>query len=148
MADPTSIVGLAAGLVSLGIQVCGGITAYLDAVKCRADDITSVNRQAQNFGNVLRIIQTALARVDPSHQVSTTVVDECLKSCESEVKGLKDFVSGLVGSDISQPKFMDKIKEKTRKLTYVFDRPKLEQLEGRLSRVNGIFQTALQALDL
>lgn len=148
MADPLSIAASVAGLVSLGIQVGGGIITYLDAIKCRADDIASVKRQAQNFEKVLRIIQTALSRVDSSHQVPTTVVAECLESCEAELKGLDDFVSELTGGSSSQPSFKDKVKEKAKKLAYAFDQPKLEQLESRLSRVNGILQTALQALGL
>ncbi|KAK7750502.1 hypothetical protein SLS62_007581 [Diatrype stigma] len=148
MADPFSIAGSAAGLISLGIQIGGGIITYLNAIKCRADDIASVKRQAQNFETVLSIIQAALDRVDPSHQVPISAVAECLGSCEAEIKGLEDFVSEIAGGSSSQPTFKDKVKEKARKLAYAFDQPKLEQLESRLSRVNGILQTALQALGL
>ncbi|RYO81224.1 hypothetical protein DL766_002504 [Monosporascus sp. MC13-8B] len=148
MADPISIVGLAAGLASLGIQVCGGITSYLDAIKCRADDIDSVRRQVKSFESVLAVIQTALNQVDSSHRVSAAAVAECFQSCETELKALDTFVSGLTGGVTPQVNFRDKLKEQTRKLTYAFNRSKLNQLEDKLDRVNRIFQTALQGLGL
>ncbi|RYP22652.1 hypothetical protein DL765_001502 [Monosporascus sp. GIB2] len=148
MADPISIVGLAAGLASLGIQICGGITGYLDAIKCRADDIASVRRQVKSFESVLAVIQTALNQVDSSHQVSAAAVAECFQSCETELKALDTFISELTGGVKSQVNFRDKLEEQTRKLTYPFNRSKLNQLEDKLDRVNGIFQTALQGLGL
>ncbi|RYP43504.1 hypothetical protein DL768_009892 [Monosporascus sp. mg162] len=148
MADPVSVVGLVAGLASLGIQVCGGITDYLDAVKCRADDIASARRQAQSFKNVLQIIQTTVAQVDSNHQVASTAVVECIKSCEAELNTLESFVSELIGDATSLANFKGKIKEQTKKLSYAFNRSKLDQLEARLARANGIFQTALQSLGL
>ncbi|RYP66631.1 hypothetical protein DL769_005981 [Monosporascus sp. CRB-8-3] len=148
MADLISIVGLAAGLASLGIQVCGGITGYLDAIKCRADDIASVRRQVKSFETVLRVIQTALNQVDSNHQVSTTAVAECFQSCEAELKTLKSFVSELTGGVKSQVNFKDTLKEQARKLTYPFNRSKLNELEDKLNRVNGIFQISLQGMGL
>jgi hypothetical protein len=47
MADPLSIAGTVAGLVSLGLQVCGGITQYLDAIKCLAEELSSARRQVE-----------------------------------------------------------------------------------------------------
>ncbi|RYP37239.1 hypothetical protein DL767_003058 [Monosporascus sp. MG133] len=148
MADPISVVGLVAGLASLGIQVCGGITNYVDAVKCRADDVASARRQAQSFKNLLQIIQATVAQVDSNHRVSTTAVVECIKSCETELKTLESFVSELTGDVTSPANFKGKIKEQTRKLSYAFNRSKLDQLEARLARANGIFQTAVQSLGL
>ncbi|RYP90381.1 hypothetical protein DL770_003528 [Monosporascus sp. CRB-9-2] len=142
MADPVSVVGLVAGLASLGIQVCGGITDYLDAVKSRAEDVASARRQAQCFKSVLQIIQTTVTQVDSNHRVSTTAVVECIKSCETELRTLESFVSELTGDVTSPANFKDKIKEQSRKLSYAFNRSKLDQLEARLARANGIFQTA------
>ncbi|RYP66067.1 hypothetical protein DL769_006129 [Monosporascus sp. CRB-8-3] len=148
MADPISVVGLVAGLASLGIQVYGGITDYLDAVKCCADDVASVRRYAQSFKNVLQVIQTTVTQVDSNHQVSTTAVMECIKSCETELKTLETFVSELTGDVISPANFKGKIKEQTRKLSYAFNRSKLDQLVASLARANGIFRTAVQSLGL
>ncbi|KAI1249155.1 hypothetical protein MGN70_008764 [Eutypa lata] len=148
MADPFTIVGLAAGLASLGIQVCGGITTYLDGIKCQADDIASVKRQVQSLESVLQAVRTTLPRIDSSHQVSTTAVVECLRSFEAELETLGKFVSKLTADIVTPTKFKDKVKEQTKKLTYPFNRSKLNQLEARLVQVNGIFQTSLQGLDL
>lgn len=148
MTDPFTIVGLAAGLASLGIQVCGGITTYLDGIKCQADDIASVKRQVQSLESVLQAVRTTLPRIDSSHQVSTTAVVECLRSFEAELETLGKFVSKLTADIVTPTKFKDKVKEQTKKLTYPFNRSKLNQLGARLVQVNGIFQTSLQGLDL
>lgn len=140
--------GLAAGLVSLGIQVCAGITTYLDAVKARAEDLASVKRQVHNFESVLRNVKDALVKVDSSHGTTTSVITGCLASCEAELKSLKDFVQELTGDDHSQTNFKDKVREQTRKLAYAFNRTKLHALETKVSLVNGTFQTALQSLSL
>ncbi|RYP62588.1 hypothetical protein DL771_009667 [Monosporascus sp. 5C6A] len=146
MADPISVVGLVAGLASLGIQVCGGITHYLDAVKCHADDVASARRQARSFKDVLQIIQETVTLVDSDHRIPATAVVECIKSCEAELKILESFVSELTGDATSPANFKGKIKEQTKKLSYAFNRSKLDQLEAKLARANGIFQTAVQSL--
>lgn len=148
MADPITIVGLVAGLTSLGIQVCGGITTYLDAIKCHADDIAYVKRQVQSLETVLQVVRTTLPRIDSSHQASITAVVECLKLFETEIEALRSFVSKLTGGTTTAANFKDKVKEQTKKLTYAFNRTKLDQLESRLVHANGIFQTSLQGLNL
>lgn len=39
MADPLSVAGLATGVVSLGLQVTGGLLSYLVAIRSREDDL-------------------------------------------------------------------------------------------------------------
>lgn len=144
------VVGLAAGLVSLGIQVSAGITTYLDAIKCRAEDIASVKQQVRSFDGVLRSVQSALGNVDSTrkNQVSVTAITDCLASCETELKSLEVFVLKLTGSGPSQASFKDKIREQTKKLAYPFNRTELDRLQTKIARVNGILQTALQSLNL
>lgn len=141
-------VGLAAGLVSLGIQVCAGISTYIDAIKARAEDTASVKRQVQHFELVLQNAKEALVNLNSTHGILTTVAAGCLTSCEVELKSLKDFVEELIDDGPSQPNFRDKVREQTRKLTYPFNRTKLSHLETKVSLVNGTFQAALQSLSL
>lgn len=137
-------VGLAAGLVSLSIQVCAGINTYLDAIKCRAEDIASVKRQVHNFDGVLRNVQSVLDGADSTNRV----LIDCLDSCQIEVKSLEDFVHKLTGCDPSQVGFKDKVREQARKLKYPFNRTELNRLETKITHVNGIFQTSLQSLNM
>lgn len=148
MADPLSIAGSAVGLVSLGIQVCSGITIYLDSIKCRPGDIAYVKQQVQSLEAIVRVIETILPKVDPSHQIPITAVVGCLRSCEAELDNLRSFITKLTGGDTTPTNFRGEIQKQTRKLTYPFDRPKLDELRNKLITANGLFQTALQCLNL
>jgi hypothetical protein len=56
MADPLSIIGTAAGLVSLGLQVYGGIKDYLDAIQTSQEDIAGIHRHATGLKDALDAI--------------------------------------------------------------------------------------------
>ncbi len=153
MADPLSVAGLvaglAAGLVSLGLQVCGGITQYLDALDCRDQDMVSVRQQTISLQNTLRAVEPSLAQLQSDHQAAAAAVHDCIAGCKSELRALLTLVTDLTGCD--QPPRAgrrDKLKSQGKKLLYPFSRPKLNQLETRLRNANGAFQLALQTLGL
>ncbi|RYP45967.1 hypothetical protein DL768_007749 [Monosporascus sp. mg162] len=127
MADPLSVAGLAIGVVSLGLQVTGGITDYIDALNCRDQDIALLQRD---------------------HQAATAAVRECLDSCKKELQVLESLVAELVACDQSTTGRKNKIKNQGKKLLYPLNRPKLEQLGTRLRNVNATLQLALQTLGL
>lgn len=56
MADPISVAGLVTGVISLGLQVAGGLSNYLDAVKGRSEELHSVKQQATNMKDQLLTI--------------------------------------------------------------------------------------------
>jgi hypothetical protein len=146
MADPLSVAGLAAGVVSLGIQVSQGITAYIDALQCRDDDIASVKKRNDSLRKMLRVIETPRSHLEGDHQVATTAIRECLDSCNTELIALDNFVIHLTTCDESTTGFIDKVKNKSKRLLYPFSRSKLEQLETRLRDANMALQLALQIL--
>lgn len=148
MADPLSLLGLAAGLVSLGLQTCSGITTYLGAIKCRAEDITSIRRQNDALNSVLQAIKPSLSRLPSDHQASVAAVQSCFQSCETELKALKTLVDGLAQNNASNATVKDRIKGQAKKLSYPFNRQKLQQLESRLNQANAGLQLALQSLGL
>jgi hypothetical protein len=149
MADPLSVAGLAAGLVSLGLQVCGGITKYMDALDCREQDIASVRQQNLSLQKTLHVVETSLAQLQPDHQTAAAAVSSCIDGCRNELEALVTLMADLAGS--SQPTAVgrrDKLRNQGKKLLYPFSRPKLEQLETTLRNANATLQLALQALGL
>jgi len=54
MADPLLIPGLVIRVVSLGLQVCGSIKKYLDALDSRKEDIRSANQKTKSLRKTLR----------------------------------------------------------------------------------------------
>ncbi|KXX81100.1 hypothetical protein MMYC01_204118 [Madurella mycetomatis] len=149
MSDPLSVIGLAAGLVSLGIQVSSGITKYLDALDCRGQDIASVRQQNKALEKSLAFISATLAQPSnqPEHDGSA-VLRECLESCNMELKALNSLVADLADSGESTAGMRGRIKNQRKKLLYPFNRPKLEQLDRRLCRANQTLQLPLQTLSV
>lgn len=149
MADPLSLPGLVIGLVSLGVQVSGGISKYIGALDCREQDIASVREQNDALEKSLNVVNQLLSRVHPAHQESTALVRQCLEPCRNELKALDALVVDLTGGGQQPPAgWKGRLKSRGKKLLYPYDRPKLEQVESRLRKANMTLLSALQTLNL
>src|ERR1700753_743355 len=51
--DPASILGLSAGLISLGLQVFGGVREYVDAFQGRDEEVAGLLSQTQQLKDAL-----------------------------------------------------------------------------------------------
>ncbi|KAK7936738.1 uncharacterized protein PG986_015176 [Apiospora aurea] len=117
------VVGLAApmaGLVSLGLQVTNGIVtfvAYLDALETCQDDLASVKCQNDVFAATLNIVRATQSHFQ-SHQYGQAITLN-IKSCEAELHALEELLTGLA------PR-RQRLKNGTGKLTYAFDRSKVQ----------------------
>lgn len=145
MADPLSIAASAAGLVSLGFQVGGGITQYLDALNCRDADISSARQQNKALSDTLSVIEASLVQLRTDHHAATAAAKACLDSCRASLMALQGLVAKVAGPGQATT---SKIQGHGRKLLYPFKRPKLQQLEAKLGSTNAALQLALQALGL
>lgn len=148
MADPLSVAGLATGMVSLGLQVCGGITSYLDALKCGEQDIASTRQQTDCLDKTLQVVKASLPQPRQEHQAPTAAVHSCLDSCSQELKALQTLMAQLAGPDQALSGGREKIQALSKKLRYPFNRPKIDQLEMKLRNTNATLQLALQALGM
>ncbi|KAI0190513.1 hypothetical protein EV127DRAFT_481190 [Xylaria flabelliformis] len=148
MADPLSIAGLVTSVVSLGLQVVGGLSDYLNAVKARAEDLSSANQQATNMKDLLLTIQDLLPQIKTSWPTSATLLERHIQSCNTEISALYTMVSELSQPASSSSGIRLKLAEQKQKLTYPFNRNHLSNLEERLVKVNSALQTALQVAGL
>ncbi|KAK8044797.1 hypothetical protein PG993_004821 [Apiospora rasikravindrae] len=146
MADPLSVAGLAAGLVSLSLHLTSGITNYLDAVKCRAEELASARGHNESLRQTIVVLQSTLRKTQPLHPASTQIVVDALKPCETELKSLEDLVARLAGCGTGTNTWKSKLLDKSRKLRYALDRSKIQQLSSRLSQANTSLSVALQVL--
>jgi len=150
MADPLSIVGTAAGLVSLGLQVYGGIKNYLDAIQGRQDDLASIHRHATVLKNALEAIEAGIQSRSVINQTSAPAAISCLHSCGAELNALNSVLTEITPTS-SAPgpnTFRLKFKENKMKLAYPFKRLNLTNLEERLQNANLILHTALHTLGM
>ncbi|KAI0549750.1 hypothetical protein F4679DRAFT_573349 [Xylaria curta] len=148
MADPLSIAGLVTGIISLGLQVAGGLSDYLDAVKGRPEELGSAKQQAAHMKDLILTIQDLLPQVKTTWPASANLIERHVQSCNTEISALNALLSELSQPALSNSGFRLKLAEQKQKLTYPFSRAHLSRLEERLIKVNGTLQTTLHATGL
>ncbi|KAJ9157850.1 hypothetical protein NKR23_g745 [Pleurostoma richardsiae] len=147
MTDPVGIAGTVTGLVSLGLQVYGGVTEYLDAIEARKEDISAAARRAEILRVAIDGIRGASSKIGPKYDLTRSAVTAGIWSCKTELQSLSNLIAELRPS-MPPINLQEKLKEGAKKLHYPFRRRDLLRLEERLDKVNGMLQTALQALGL
>jgi Fungal N-terminal domain of STAND proteins len=62
MGDPLSIAASVAGLVSLGIQACQGLTSYYQAYTDRPENVAKTIRSLESLCGSLQNLETTLSK--------------------------------------------------------------------------------------
>ncbi|KAI1031717.1 hypothetical protein LB504_000060 [Fusarium proliferatum] len=148
MADPLSVAGLALAMVSLGLQVTGGITDYFDSLRSRDQDIASIIQQNNTLKKTLEVIESSISRFQNDHRTATEALRQFLDSSNEELKALESMVAALITDDQATTGRRTKARNKGKKLLYPFHRPKLEQMSTKLHHINATLQLGLQSLGL
>ncbi|KAH8649903.1 hypothetical protein BX600DRAFT_502266 [Xylariales sp. PMI_506] len=148
MADPLSVSGLVTGIVSLGLQVCGGVLDYLDALKCRTQEIAAAKRYVQNLEILIQAIKSSSARAQSQDAAVNTALRTCLESCDMQLKALDSLIGELTGANTTITDWVQRAKQQKKKLSYAFDRTKVARVEARLSPAIDALQIAIQTLGI
>ncbi|OHF02485.1 hypothetical protein CORC01_02180 [Colletotrichum orchidophilum] len=146
MAESVGLAASVAGLVSLGLQITGGIVKYLDAFEGRHDELTSVKEQNDNLTVTLRAMQTTLSGLQHQNPEVTTAVAQNIQSCEKELSAVEALCENL--SDGDGKTWPKRLMNNKKKLTYAFHQSKLQHLAQRLQQAHGILQLAMANLGL
>ncbi|KAK7918073.1 hypothetical protein PG985_009947 [Apiospora marii] len=144
MAEAIGLAASVAGLVSLGLQITGGIVTYVNALESRQDDLASVKRQNDAFAATLTIVRAAYSRFQ-GHQYDQTIKVNLL-SCETDLHALEELLADLADCDTAT--WRQRVKNKTRKLTYAFHHSKVQQMLQSLQHANKGLQLVVTALGL
>lgn len=149
MSDPLSITASVAGLVSLGIQVIGGVTKYLDAVRDYNNDVASVKSQVVRTQDLLTLVVKVAAKAEPNHSTTAAFLKNSA-SIQPELQALDKLVRKLDTTKLPQPSHdvLGKVYVQAKKLAYPFHRPTMDRLQSQLARVNSMLQAALQVSEL
>ncbi|KAK8063198.1 hypothetical protein PG996_007850 [Apiospora saccharicola] len=147
MADPLSVAGLAAGVVSLGLQVTGSLVSYFDAIKNRDDDLALAKRYANTIQLSINHLRSSAAYTSAS-QVARDNIRASVDACKVQLQALSELVDRLSTSQGGASTIRHKIRDSSNKLVYAFHRPDIKELEDRLSRANVALQGAMQVLGL
>ncbi|KAK8041063.1 hypothetical protein PG994_014070 [Apiospora phragmitis] len=132
-AEAVGLAASVAGLLSLGLRVTNGLVTYLDAIKNRGEELSSVRRQ----NDVLSRSQNR--QYDPA-------IVRSIQSCETELQAVEELLAGLANCDTIT--WRERLCNKKKKLSYAFDRAKVQQVTQRLHHANNILQLALTGLGL
>jgi hypothetical protein len=141
-------VGLAVGVASFGIQLCGSIITYIDALAERKDEIDAVASQARILESLLGTIRTTCTKHEAEHAEAARAASECLLACEADLGAVRDVMVKLCGVPVADPSFKQLLKDKAKKMTYPLRKSVLDQVLNRLGRVTQVLQSALQNLSL
>ncbi|KAK8112464.1 hypothetical protein PG984_012990 [Apiospora sp. TS-2023a] len=147
MADPLSVAGLAAGVVSLGIQVTGGLLSYLDAIRSREEDLALAKQYVGSIQAAINHINSSPSRTQAS-QTASASIKASMDACKVQLKALEDLVNRLSSAPGSNATLRSKLRDSSKKLAYAFHRPDIKELEEKLSRADSTLQGAMQALGL
>jgi hypothetical protein len=142
MADPFSITGSAVGVVSLAIQLCKGLEWYVSGVKDAKDKAEKIAADTEELTNLLELLETIVAKVDPSQSVSTTLtgITSCAEAIATIRKKLKLDNQAVDGGIKSSLRRLGK------RMAFPFKEAEIEYWKGVLNTIQQSLQTALLAL--
>ncbi|RYP68436.1 hypothetical protein DL771_006700 [Monosporascus sp. 5C6A] len=135
-----------AGLLSLGLQITGGIVKYLDAFESRREELAYVRQQNDALTSTLLAIETASSSFQGQRPEFTAAVTQTIQSCKKELSAVEVLRVELADGDTTT--WTMRLENKKKKLTYAFHRSKVQQLGQRLQQANKVLQLTLTGLGL
>ncbi|KAK2739990.1 hypothetical protein CKAH01_07159 [Colletotrichum kahawae] len=143
------VLGTVVGVVSLGLQVCSGLSVYIDGLQCRREEIEYTIRHQKS-------LETLVVQIEGLHNrrqapgICSVPLQESMASAKAELLRLDEFINKVriedeTGTDRSAGTMM-KIQKK--RLLYPFRRDRLDRLVTRLDVVIKALQAALQVFEL
>ncbi|KAI9747499.1 MAG: hypothetical protein M1835_002063, partial [Candelina submexicana] len=138
MVDPFSVAGSAAGIVSLGLQVCGGLITYCRAWRSHDKDVeetleklTELHFTLKHVADILSIVEDLNENAPNNLRIAQHKICSCTKS-------LSKLHSILVESEpISQPAgVLDKAHNIRLRSMSFFDKEKFKGLRTSIAEIN------------
>ncbi|KAK8859911.1 hypothetical protein PGQ11_010645 [Apiospora arundinis] len=158
MADPLSVAGLAAGVVSLGLQVASGITSYLDAIKGRQEEVASVKRELDSITSTLQRLDSICSQTQAQHPAST-ILRQSIEACRIELDNLGNIPACIQSLNPQQgpssstqnvdARLFKKLMETQEHLAYPLRHAaKVQKLASQLRNLRESLQTSLQEVTI
>ncbi|KAJ0322812.1 hypothetical protein COL5a_008639 [Colletotrichum fioriniae] len=145
-AESVGLAASVAGLLSLGLQITGGIVKYMDAFEGRDDELRNVKKQNDNLAGTLRAMKTVLAGLQGQSLAVTAAVDQNIRSCEEDLQAIEALCIKL--SDRAGSTWTNRLENKKKKVTFAFHRNKLRDLELQLQKAHCTLQLIQGGLGL
>lgn len=89
MGDPLSVAGTAVGVVSLGLQVTGGLIKYHSNFTSYQEDITRITQSSERLCELLECLNDVLTKEEPEHSAVLEQVHRSVSACKGGLRLLK-----------------------------------------------------------
>ncbi|KAI2469988.1 hypothetical protein F4781DRAFT_392493 [Annulohypoxylon bovei var. microspora] len=145
--DPLSITSSAAGLISLGLTVSGGLIQYCKKYRSKDADLAQLTHHAQQLKSFLGLVQTRTS----GYQIPNGDIDKSLQGCRDACDScLQDFkqLNAKYAHTKSGQTLQDRSQNLIRKLKYPFDKEEFDDLRSRLREFHVMFLGYLQLIHL
>ncbi|KAF9883678.1 hypothetical protein FE257_003062 [Aspergillus nanangensis] len=146
MADPLSVTAGAVGILSFGLQVCGGIISYYESWKASDQDVHKIYTKSIDLlhllGSLVKIIQTNT--ISP---VVATQISQPLQSCKDAVFKLDAMVQEL--QNTGEPATLSaRLKAHGKRALYPFRKQTLSDMMAHLEGLQLNLNTALSVANI
>lgn len=143
-AEGLGLAASVAGLVSLGLQITGGVFNYLDAVDRREDDLAHLKQQNQALTVTLSALETMAAGPQNQQLTFSDTLVQHLQRCRNALSDVEQLRIEL--TDDKNTTWTKRLGNTKKKLTYKFHEPKIQQLSQRLQQSNEVLNLTLTGL--
>jgi hypothetical protein len=147
MADPLSIAGTAVGILSLGIQVCGGLFQYYAQFRGLHADIDDILGRVENLEGILRGLEPLIRRYESGDGKAPSQLQLALTACEKALQRLKG-ISEKCYNTKGAKGLQERITLVRRRILWPFKKETLRELQDTLNGFQDNLSLALQSLGL
>ena len=148
MADPLSIVGSVAGVVSLGIQVTQSLVDFYYSYRHRNSELTGITERLEGLAEAFQSLRKALSsrtfQADERSLVKS--IETSITTCNELVHELQDEYQKL--SNPSSTGLTAAIKVAGRRVAYPFRQSTLQKIDEDIGEIRANVSYALNILQL
>ncbi len=148
MGEPLTIIASTAGIVSFGLQVCGGLINYCRAWKSQHRDIEEALDHLTDLESTLKHLSGILSEVESLDDTNSDSLAEARHKVRSCTAALDKLHGILIESEaIDQPAgVLDKLHNVRLRSMFWFNKEKLKGLRASVSETQGNLGNAILIL--
>ena len=139
------VAGSAVGIISLGIQVCQGLTQYYGSWKEAPKDVVQMRKSVQNLEETLKVLKVTIKDKGVATQAETGVQNS-IDACTVSINELQDKLIGV--QKVKGSGIWSKVNEQGCRLLYPFRKSTLLKLKGIVAEIRENLSLAVDVLHL
>lgn len=153
MADPVSVTGTAAGIVSLGLQVSQGLIEYYSQWKDFDADVNAMYASVEQLERGFRLVREKLGATRFAMLSSVSEVEISIQLCEAGVLELKRRLEKIMmkeplGSLRRKDALLNRLKSQGKRLLYPFQKGTLGKLRDVVNELRDGLQPVFHAVQM